>query len=591
MCYREAVKISGESSRPKRLTLRLSRLEAAPRACRLPAPGAREFHVSGDARDRLGFDRALFSLSGNVVLADFQAVRALAQKLNEARPAGAAPLRSGDLNAMGLIDEILHHVVGLYVAQVRPSALRDLLAALEKKAGAGEMRSLLLEFCRQFPPLDVHLRRLSPEEYVAAETGGAANRETALEELILLWLANANPAFAPFRELFADGRLAAATAYAQLPGLARDFFAGLPGFGPEGQNLIDMLRSPALAFPDSLAGQLRYMREKWGLLLGKFLERLLVAGDLIREDEKAFPHGPGPAQVFDARLAERQARADGGDDGERFTPDRDWMPRLVLMAKSVYVWLDQLSRAAGRAITTLDAIPDEELDRLARWGFTGLWLIGVWERSPASRRIKQACGNPEAMASAYSLYRYEIAADLGGEAALENLRARAWARGIRLASDMVPNHMGIDSPWVIEHPEWFVQLDHSPFPAYRFTGEDLSGDPRVEIRLEDHYYDRSDAAVVFQWTDRRSGRVRYLYHGNDGTRMPWNDTAQLNYLRPDVREAVMQSILEVARKFPIVRFDAAMTLTRSHYQRLWFPPPGAGGDIPSRAGLGLPPGG
>ena len=59
------------------------------------------------------------------------------------------------------------------------------------------------------------------------------------------------------------------------------------------------------------------------------------------------------------------------------------------MAKTVYVWLDQLSKKYGRPLTTLDQIPDEELDTLARWGFTGLWLIGIWERSPASRRIKQ----------------------------------------------------------------------------------------------------------------------------------------------------------------------------------------------------------
>ena len=63
--------------------------------------------------------------------------------------------------------------------------------------------------------------------------------------------------------------------------------------------------------------------------------------------------------------------------------------------------------------------------------------------------------------------------------------------------------------------------------------------------------------------------------------MPWNDTAQLDYLNPVVREAVIQTILEVARKFPIIRFDAAMTLTKKHYQRLWFPQPGSGGDIPS----------
>ena len=60
---------------------------------------------------------------------------------------------------------------------------------------------------------------------------------------------------------------------------------------------------------------------------------------------------------------------------------------------------------------------------LASAGFTGLWLIGLWERSPASARIKQICGNPEAAASAYSLDDYEIANELGGWEALDNLRA------------------------------------------------------------------------------------------------------------------------------------------------------------------------
>ena len=84
---------------------------------------------------------------------------------------------------------------------------------------------------------------------------------------------------------------------------------------------------------------------------------------------------------------------------ERFTDDRDWMPRLVLVAKSTYVWLDQLSRRYGRDIRTLDAIPDEELDTLARRGITGLWLIGLWQRSRASETIKRWRGNQEAVAS------------------------------------------------------------------------------------------------------------------------------------------------------------------------------------------------
>jgi glycosidase len=273
-------------------------------------------------------------------------------------------------------------------------------------------------------------------------------------------------------------------------------------------------------------------------------------------------------------------------EAERFSPDQAWMPRVVMIAKNAYVWLDQLSRRLGRELRHLDQVPDEELDRLASWGFTGLWLIGLWERSAASKRIKQMCGNPEAEASAYSLMSYDIAPDLGGWQAFNDLKQRAWRRGIRMAGDMVPNHMGIDSRWVMEHPDWFLSLPYSPFPSYSFNGSSLSWQEGVGVFLEDHYYSRSDAAVVFKRSD--SAGQRYIYHGNDGTSMPWNDTAQLDFLNPAVREAVIQTILHVARSFPIIRFDAAMTLTKKHYQRLWFPEPGTGGDIPSRADQGIP---
>jgi hypothetical protein len=61
----------------------------------------------------------------------------------------------------------------------------------------------------------------------------------------------------------------------------------------------------------------------------------------------------------------------------------------------------------------------------------------------------------------------------------------------------------------------------------------------------------------------------------------------LNYLNPEVREAVIETILHVARQFPVIRFDAAMTLTKRHFQRLWFPEPGTGGAIPTRAEAGM----
>ena len=338
--------------------------------------------------------------------------------------------------------------------------------------------------------------------------------------------------------------------------------------------------------PGSLAAQLRWVREHWSALVEgdpALARRIDLALDVLAEEARAMElrgagaHFGGPIAVEtpDYRGLESDAVA--------FSHDTEWMPRVVLMAKSVYVWLEQLAATHQRPVVTLADVPDEALDRLAHLGVTGLWLIGLWQRSPASAEIKRRRGDHDAVASAYAIDDYQIADDLGGEPAFEELRGRAWARGIRLAADMVPNHMGIDSRWVVEHPERFLSVQEPPFPAYTFGGPDLSGDDRVEITLEDHYWDSSDAAVVFRRRDRASGEQRFIYHGNDGTSFPWNDTAQLDYLNPNVREAVIRTILDVARRSPIIRFDAAMVLTRKHVRRLWYPEPGSGGAIPSRA--------
>ncbi len=547
-----------------------------------------EFHISRKVRDFYQFDESLFSLTGNIIFLNFHAARLFVAKINEKRDLITFPdqaVKAGHINAMGLIDEILHYVVGLYRGEKNAQVMQQALDWLYEKLGEQKVDEALRRFADEFPAVAVYRREVELNTYLEGETAGVPHRLIVLEEMLMLWLANTNPAFSPFIELFDDIALEKDTFYLQIIEALHPFFDNQPLFGPDHQNLVDMLRSPALAAPHSLSGQLAYIRDKWGYLLGPYLLRLLSSLDLIKEEEIAELRrmafwGRAPAEVYEFLGME--------EEPERFSFDLDWMPKLVLMAKNVYVWLHQLSRKYRRSIYRLDQIPDEELNLLARWGFTGLWLIGVWERSLASKRIKELLGDPDAVASAYSLFDYEIASDLGGEEAFQNLKDRAWRRGIRMASDMVPNHVGIDSRWVIEHPEWFVSLDYSPFPAYRFNGPDLSWHGEVGIYLEDHYFDRSDAAVVFKRVDRRNGNEKFIYHGNDGTRMPWNDTAQLNYLNPDVREAVIQTILNVARKFPVIRFDAAMTLAKRHYQRLWFPEPGTGGAIPSRAEHGMP---
>ncbi len=268
---------------------------------------------------------------------------------------------------------------------------------------------------------------------------------------------------------------------------------------------------------------------------------------------------------------------------ERYSADQEWMPRLVMLAKSTYVWLDQLSKKYQRPIKRLDQIPDEELDTLARWGFSGLWLIGLWERSQASQRIKQIMGNPEAVASAYSLFDYQIAADLGGEEAYRNLAGRTWQRGIRLASDMVPNHMGSIPSGSSSIPTGSSGSTTAPSHPIRSTDRTCPATAgwasswKITTTTTAMPPSSSSASTAGR------GSTRYIYHGNDGTSMPWNDTAQLDYLNPAVREAVIQTILEVARRFPVIRFDAAMTLAKRHVQRLWFPEPGTGGAIASRS--------
>ena len=433
-------------------------------------PYLMEFHISRDARDRYRFEASLFSTSGNVVFADFHAARIFAQRMNVARDTARFPeqsVQAAQINALGLIDEILHLVIQRYREQRNPQAMAKAVNWLNDQVGAEAVDETLLQFSTQFPPLRVYLGEMSAEEYLLGESsladgGRVPNRQILLEELVMLWLANLNPAFEPFQELFDDTALESDTDYLHMMSSLYGFFETQPPFGPEDQNLIDMLRSPALVSPDSLSGQLEFMRSRWTVYVGDVLQRLLRSLDFIKEEDKPFfGFGPGPALVYEFTGME--------EEPERFSQDLDWMPNLVLMAKNSYVWLDQLSKQYKRSITRLDQIPDEELDRLARWGFSGLWLIGLWERSQASRTIKQLRGNPEAVASAYSLFSYDIASDLGGDQAYQNLRERAWQRGIRLASDMVPNHMGIDSRWLIEHPDWFLSLDYSPFPSYSFN--------------------------------------------------------------------------------------------------------------------------
>lgn len=477
--------------------------------------------------------------------------------------ASRSRLKAGEIYLLSLLSRFYKDLIQGYMDSLREEekdlSLKEMITPGEEPSWNALLKRLDSSFPAQ-SPIDLD----SPGDLV----------EKRIRDSLVLGLLNKNKGCRELKALFRDTRIRGKAYNSQFEQL-KSFISGHRIPERWDSDLMTLLHAPEEYFPDSLEEQIRFISSSRLYPFLKDRTEFLSALDLMREDSKIGLSGPGPVEGIDFSWHE--------DDEAHFSVDSDWMPNLILIAKNCFVWLYQLSRKYRRPIETLNDIPSEELDELRRRGISGLWLIGIWERSTASKTIKRICGNPEAEASAYSLKDYRISDILGGEEALNALRDRCLQKGLRLASDMVPNHTGLDSVWMEEHPEYFLQLPEPPYPNYSFNGPDLSTNPDISLHIEDGYYNRSDAAVVFQRQDNKTGDKQYIYHGNDGTSMPWNDTAQLDFLNPEVREQLIRQILLVAEKFPIIRFDAAMTLARKHVQRLWYPKPGEGGAIPSRS--------
>ena len=547
------------------------------------------FYINRKARDRYRLDDPdLLALPADrrmaMALAERQ-TEAINQRLSLVEGAEAKKILPAQFHAMKLLHELQHHIIDK-VSGLQSGAL----AALERDTSNWHAIEYLGRFLERFPTPEIYRSQTTPEACLKSPSG----RTDALEEAFLVWINNRNPALQDFSGLISDHELHGDQAYPRLVGAMQEAIRASGAVG-SASDLEELLLNPSRYAPGSLLDQLRFIRLHWGEMLSDSpWWPLLDEAIVLIEDEDRYLFFENLAQdqaVHGGAFGEKEAHvpsyADLANAPARYSHDSSWMPEVVMIAKSTYVWLDQLSRQYGRHIARLQDIPDEELDMLAARGFTALWLIGLWERSHASRKIKQLQGNPEAKASAYALESYDIAGELGGYAGYVDLRNRAMERGIRLASDMVPNHTGIDSELVRQRPEWFLSASEPPYPNYTYNGPNLSADSRYGIHIEDGYWNRSDAAVTFKRVDHLTGDTRYIYHGNDGTTMPWNDTAQLNFLHHEVREGVIQQILHVARMFPVIRFDAAMVLAKMHIQRLWFPLPGHAPGVPSRGGWSM----
>jgi hypothetical protein len=213
-----------------------------------------EFHVSRQARDRYAFDEALFGLDGRVILADFAAARRFAESMTRVR---SQVVPAGDINAMGLIDEILHILIRQYEMQ-NPGLMQRALAQI------GDVDTALLRFTEEFPPLAVYRGELDSRRYLDMETASRPNRVSSLEELFILHLHNNNQAFSPYHELFDDTNLRKEAEYPRLVSSLQAFFTELPGLDSGGETLLDMLTASARVAPHSLIAQLQFLLQRWG---------------------------------------------------------------------------------------------------------------------------------------------------------------------------------------------------------------------------------------------------------------------------------------------------------------------------------------
>lgn len=217
---------------------------------------------------------------------------------------------------------------------------------------------------------------------------------------------------------------------------------------------------------------------------------------------------------------------------------------------NTWLWLNELSRRCGRAIT-LHEVPAEEWDAIAARKFDAVWLMGVWERSPEGVRIarehpglqseyREALPDfmpDDVVGSPYSIHRYVVDERLGGRSGLARARTELERRGLVLILDFVPNHVATDHPWTTLHPEYFIGGDDT----------DLARAPSEFFRAGD----------------------RLLAHGRDPYFPPWTDTAQLNIFRSDTRQALRGILRDLLAQCDGVRCDMSILLLSSIFARTW----------------------
>ncbi|MRS05865.1 hypothetical protein EG832_22000, partial [bacterium] len=302
--------------------------------------------ITRRARTKFRFDSSFFAPDGKVTLPDISVLNSFVLQINQNNHQGEhteKTFKASQIHGVGLLNEIFRRVVSLY-QQENPKVVSNLISSLHLTFTPSNLDILLNLYVKHYPPQDVLEDRISTQDYLSVDGNTGPNLETAIIDLILLWVSTQNQALVPFASLIWEPDVLIHPLFNPILKHIEQSFSDMPGFGPEKQSLIEMLKSPAEKVPDSIPGQLEYIRVHWGFLLGDLINfQLLNNIDLIKEENKPGFAGPGPAKVlvYDSETMSSSFSASGYDrEAKAFSLDREWMPGLVLIAKNIFVWLE-----------------------------------------------------------------------------------------------------------------------------------------------------------------------------------------------------------------------------------------------------------
>ena len=228
----------------------------------------------------------------------------------------------------------------------------------------------------------------------------------------------------------------------------------------------------------------------------------------------------------------------------------NWPRHPSIFEINTWVWLSGLSQKYGFSLEAGDACLGENGTRIAEFGFDAVWLMGVWERSPAGiaianrnegllddfRRALPDFRLADNVGSPYCVRRYVVDQQLGGPRGLEIARSELAKTRHAAAAGFRSEPRGPGSSLGDRAPEYFIR-----------GSADDSERSRIFLRVGESVF--------------ACGRDPYF--------PAWPDVLQLNAFQPGLRRPSASTISDIAGQCDGVRCDMAMLLLNAIFERTW----------------------